>query len=169
MGWGPNSQRQYILHLRLVSLFPLILIMESEPTAQCGPVTGPITDSATYTYSYLNTGFTPAKSCLDATYSVTPVGYDSVFTFVDGNSTTASVREMRVYRGRDPACFPSKYPKACEWRGTVQQQQNYIYSPGTCPDGYASATTSIDGSAGAVTTATCCPRYADCPISLNND
>ena len=45
---------------------------------------------------------------------------------------------MRVYRGKDPAYFPSRYPKACEWRGTVQQQQNYIYSPGTFPGGCAS-------------------------------
>jgi hypothetical protein len=159
-----------VVHLQSATCLSssLLSAMESEPATNCGPITGPITDTTTHTYSYLDTGFTPAKSCLEATYTMTPAGYDSIFTWVNtvGNSTT-SVGEMRVYRGRDPVCFPSRYPKACEWRGTVQQQQNYVYSPGTCPGGYVPATTSIDESAIATTTATCCPRYANISASPN--
>jgi hypothetical protein len=159
-----------VVHLQSATCLSssLLSAMESEPATNCGPITGPITDTTTHTYSYLDTGFTPAKSCLEATYTMTPAGYDSIFTWVNtvGNSTT-SVGEMRVYRGRDPVCFPSRYPKACEWRGTVQQQQNYVYSPGTCPGGYLPATMSIDESAIATTTATCCPRYANISASPN--
>ncbi len=138
----------------------------------CGPITGPITDTATYTYSDLDSGFTPPESCFDQTYTSLPTGYDTLYTWAPsvtaGNNVSSTTSWLKAYRGRDPACFPSHYPKACEWLGTVQQQQHYIYSPGLCPGGYASATTSIDESATATTTATCCPRYNDYHILVND-
>lgn len=131
----------------------------------CSPITGPITDTATYTYSDA-AGFSPPKSCLEQTYTSQPIGSDTFYTWIDTFSTagtnSTSTRWFKAYRGRDAACFPSHYPKACEWLGTVQQQQNYIYSPATCPGGYASATTHVDEAATAITTATCCPRYDGC-------
>lgn len=125
----------------------------------CTPITGPITDTAIHTYSDLEAGFTPPKSCFEPTYTSIPFGIDTVLTWVnaatvDGNATT-STAWMKVYRGRDPACYPPNYPNACEWRGTIQQQQSYVFSPASCPGGYVTATTSVDQAA---TTGTCCPR-----------
>lgn len=131
----------------------------------CSSITGPITDTATYTYTDAE-GFSPPKSCLEPTYTSQPIGSDTFYVSADTISTagsnTTSTRWFKAYRGRDAACFPSHYPKACEWLGTVQQQQNYIFSPASCPGGYASATTRVDEDATATTTATCCPRYFGC-------
>ncbi|KAJ4994097.1 superoxide dismutase copper chaperone [Stagonosporopsis vannaccii] len=116
--------------------------------------------------------FSPPGSCLEQTYTSQPIGSDTFYTWVDTFSTaginSTSTRWFKAYRGRDAACFPSHYPKACEWLGTVQQQQNYIYSPATCPGGYASATTRVDDAAIAITTATCCPSgYALSTVVVN--
>lgn len=128
----------------------------------CSAITGPITDTTTYTYSDLNNGFTPPKSCLEPSYtSLQAGGFDPVFEFIQtvtvGGNVTSSVGSLKVYRGRDPACFPPHYPSTCEWQGTMQQQQHYVYSPASCPGGYESATATVDQS---LTRATCCPRLA---------
>lgn len=134
----------------------------SAPPQGCGPITGPITDTATYTYSDLDASFSPPELCLQPTFAVLPDNYNTAFSWLDtftlNGQPTTSVRWMRLYRGREPTCFPSNYPKACEYQGTTQQQKNYIYSPGTCPGGYAPATNFVGGSATEVTTALCCPR-----------
>ena len=149
----------WVFILSLCSLYPT---MASMPSPTCGTIAGPIADTTTYTYSNLDTGFIPPESCLQPTYTSLPDGYDSGFTGIStitvGDSTSTSTAWARVYRGREPACFPSKYPKACEYQGTIQQQKNYIYSPGTCPSGYAPATAFFEEPSSSITTATCCPR-----------
>lgn len=51
----------------------------------------------------------------------------------------------------DSECYPSSFRQVGR-AGAIDQ----LYSPGVCPDGYASAQT---GSVGGTTTVVCCLRY----------
>lgn len=143
----------------------------------------PLSDTSTYTYSDLDNGFTPPISCLDHSFTSAPDGYDFYVSSTTGSRTKTYV-SLGVYRGRDPACFPPKFPAACSYTGTFTQaagqlygddpapaqpstevvgatwsETHYVYSPATCPEHYATASIRTDSSAGDVTSAICCPKY----------
>jgi hypothetical protein len=122
-GVGAKLSRQEHLEPLICPSSQVQPTMATTSTLTCGPITELITDAATNTYSNLDTGFTPPKSCLQPTYASLPADLDPVFalinTFTVRGNPAASMRWMKVYRGRGPACFPSHYPKTCEWHGRV--------------------------------------------------
>ena len=87
----------------------------------------------------LTTTLTPPSSCFDPTYTLAPEGNDKVSGAV-------------VKRGIQQTCYPPSFYL------TQTNTQSYsaagFYSPGVCPSGYATPTTSTSYS---TTFATCCP------------
>ncbi len=161
-----------------VYLFHLLGIMAASSVEACEP----LSDTKTYTYSDLDTGFRPPSSCFHHTYTSVLNGYDYYSSSTAG-SVTKSYISLDVYRGREPACLPPHYPAACSYLGTFTQdlanlydnlpgsttqfgimvvgttwsETRYVYSPATCPWGYAPVSTSLDASVTNLTRAICCP------------
>lgn len=109
---------------------------------------------ATKTVS-LTTTFTPASSCFASTFTVGPK-YRDTLTRGYGNNA--------IVRGVDPVCYPNNfYGIDSIVSGTTVAP---FYSPGICPSGWTTATTTVPAGA-TVTTATCCPSYVEGPISLS--
>ncbi|KAF1932751.1 uncharacterized protein M421DRAFT_399172 [Didymella exigua CBS 183.55] len=152
--------------------------------ASTSAVCQPLSDSTTYIYSDLDNGFTPPTSCLGRSFTSVPDGYDRYASSTAGTKTKTYI-SLDVYRGRDPACFPPRFPAACSYTATFTQvagqlygdipalpqssievtgvtwsETHYVYSPATCPEHYATMSIRTDATAGNVTSAICCPISA---------
>lgn len=158
------------------------IIIPFNMTASGGRICESPSDTRTYTYSDLDNGFTPPKSCLEHRYTSEPNGYD-YYISTTRDSGIEDYVSLDVYRGRNPACFPPNFPtEVCSYTGTFTQEPandymdlpstsrpgllvmgstrsetHYVYSPGTCPGDYAPVSTNVDASVANLTRAVCCP------------
>lgn len=78
-GWRPKFWDRNTSTLGLSPL-QVQLTMATTSTPTGGTITGPITDTATYTYTDLDTSFTPPESCLSPIFTSLLASMDPVLT-----------------------------------------------------------------------------------------
>jgi hypothetical protein len=135
-------------------------------------------DASTSTFSDLDTIFTPPASCGSPEYTESPwsQGYDTLLTTnstpvaatrtVGSNIVIYTSMIIRNYamRGRNPFCFPPNFPTSTclfsdsEDSPMTHSEQNYIFSPGRCPEHYVTVDRSTDNAISDMTRAVCCPE-----------
>lgn len=103
---------------------------------------GPAVPSNIINIPSLTTTFTPPTTCLEPTFTLTPLGSDIAHT-----------NFSEVSRGVRTECYPSGF-----WLASPSASLASWYSPGICPLGYFTVEQSIDLEASIqITSATCCP------------
>ena len=113
----------------------------------------------------LTTTFTPPGTCLLPTFTLAPIGNDSVSPFAATTSGLDTIgASTSISRGVASECYPPEFAFATPNRVTSESTTYYLastFSPGIiCPSGYYTADQTVnEQDSNTAYGATCCPSY----------